>query len=186
MFFFYSIPSKHIPIDLTSVFFPILKYSECAYSTESFKIYESMEKTHNMLTRVLFIGVSMALATVFGLALIFPISYALFQYPEPDKWCILFELQWGYIAFQWKRLLCTSFLMLKALVQPQFHSITVNYSIGTFILDSWLIGLLNYAVRRVHHLRLSRSHRYISAYVFTLAPWWRMWKLKWLESIEKW
>lgn len=60
---------------------------------ESLKIYKCIEATHAKLTHSLFKAVSMIVATMFGLALLFPISYALLQSPEPSQWRLSLEIQ---------------------------------------------------------------------------------------------
>lgn len=60
---------------------------------ESVKIYKHIEIFHSILTRLLFKAVSVIVVTIFGLALMFPISFAIFDYPEPSQWRLLLEIQ---------------------------------------------------------------------------------------------
>lgn len=66
---------------------------ECEESADSLIIYKRIEHIHTSLTKVLFRGSSMIVATSYGLTLLFPISHALFQYPAPREWRLALEIQ---------------------------------------------------------------------------------------------
>lgn len=59
----------------------------------SFKIYQHVEQNHTLLTQVLHAMIIMVVVTLYAIVLMFPISYAIFDYPTPDQWRLLLEIQ---------------------------------------------------------------------------------------------
>lgn len=65
----------------------------CMDSTESAAIYEPIEKRHTFATKFLQKSLFALIAASFGGSLIFPVSHAIFNYPEPEQWHLLVKLQ---------------------------------------------------------------------------------------------
>lgn len=87
--FFYKSNIRPRPQHLLLIFI----YLESKDSMESTKIYERAERLHAVLTHVLFTIDSVIFAVIFVVCLMFPISYALFSYPEPSQWRLLLDIQ---------------------------------------------------------------------------------------------
>lgn len=76
-------------MDLTYV----LCFIGCDDSQSSFEIYEKIEKMHEFWT-IWLNKLSIAfLLLLFGGSALFPISYAIFEYPVPHSWTVIIEMQ---------------------------------------------------------------------------------------------
>lgn len=75
------------------VFLDNFYWIETESSVESFIIYKRIEAIHTLITRIMFNTFSLVVAIMFILATMFPISFTMFEYPEPSQWRRLLEIQ---------------------------------------------------------------------------------------------
>lgn len=64
-----------------------------SHSKRAHAIYEHAEVKHVLLIRYLGSVSIIAIATMFSVSAIFPISYAIFDYPPPERWTLPVEMQ---------------------------------------------------------------------------------------------
>lgn len=55
--------------------------------------YEENEKRHTRVTLIMVRAIIVAVAMMFSLSAVFPISYVFFQVPQPDQWTLPIEYQ---------------------------------------------------------------------------------------------
>lgn len=56
--------------------------------TESSLTYETFENLHKLYTSMLVRSIAIILAIIFPVAALLPITYAIFGFPDPDKWVL--------------------------------------------------------------------------------------------------
>lgn len=67
--------------------------SGCAKSRESFENYEKMERRHAHLTRIIWKAYVLIMCSGFGVAILLPIMYSIFRFPDPKYWRLPMEVQ---------------------------------------------------------------------------------------------
>lgn len=65
----------------------------CAESTQSLENYGHVERTHAVISIILRNLACVSLTVICLLPGMIPISYAVFEYPPPELWALVIEIQ---------------------------------------------------------------------------------------------
>lgn len=111
----------------------------CESSKESFENYQNVEGSHTHLTQILFKLACLLVGSAYASALLFPISYAIFQFPDPIYWRLPMDVQWVFDRNRY--LLGKSRISTNSPYFLHFFSSLIGWSYTGFLID-WFIQFI--------------------------------------------